>query len=181
MVGHKTWLRVLFCLILLKSTDGLCAEMMFSRKNQVKQDLNVEERKCRGGGCSSGVENEQSYDLLTFASFSMPDESLISFSRELELYGGAFVLRGIPENSFEKFFNKVNQLREKGVNAPVLIDPDSFEDYEVESVPVTVLRGAFSFDKVVGNVPVSFALESFSKRGSEKKLAKEVLKRAGGL
>ena len=130
--------------------------------------------KCPSGGCYEGPPLEDDYPLLVFISFSMPKTSLLSFAKELEVYGGAFAVRGLPNDSFAEFFNRLNQLKEIGIDAPILIDPDSFEGYEISEVPTIVLRGEKNFDKMTGNVPISCVLETFAERGEEKLLAKEL-------
>ncbi|MGE0198147.1 MAG: type-F conjugative transfer system pilin assembly protein TrbC [Simkaniaceae bacterium] len=136
--------------------------------------ISSQETKCPSGGCFEGAPTLEDYPLLVFISFSMPEASLLSFAKELESCGGAFVVRGLPNNSFAEFFNKLNHLKEIGMDAPILIDPDSFEEYEVTEVPTIVLKGDEAFDKMIGNVPVSYALETFSEKGEEQYLAKEL-------
>ncbi|MCB1107314.1 MAG: type-F conjugative transfer system pilin assembly protein TrbC [Chlamydiia bacterium] len=133
-----------------------------------------QETKCSRGGCFEGAPIEADYPLLVFISFSMPEASLLTLAKELETYGGAFAVRGLLNNSFAEFFNKLNHFKEMGINAPILIDPDSFEEYEVEEVPTIILRGEKTFDKMTGNVPISYALETFAKKGEESALAKEL-------
>jgi len=129
--------------------------------------------KCPSGGCYEGEEVEVDYPLLVFMSFSTPEATLLSFAKELEVYGGAFVIRGLPDNSFAVFFNKLTRLKDLGMNAPILIDPDSFEDYQITEVPTIVLKGEKAFDKIIGNIPISNALEIFAEKGEERILARE--------
>ena len=131
-------------------------------------------KKCSSGGCFESTSLDEVYSLLVFVSFSMPDTSLLSLAGELENAGGAFVVRGLPNSSFAEFSNKLECLRGLGVDAPILIDPDSFETYEITQVPTIVLKGEETFDKVSGNIPISYALEIFSEKGEEKDLAREI-------
>ena len=119
-------------------------------------------------GCLRGQEylqNEaEESPLRVFASFSMPEETWIQLSKDLEKIGGIFVLKGLPNGSFQEFLQKVMELRKKGVAVSIEIDPDSFEKYEVTAVPTFVLVNGESFEKVVGNVSVSYALEKLEIR-----------------
>ena len=133
-----------------------------------------QEKKCPSGGCPEKNSIDMKYQLLVFISFSMPEDSLLSFAKELQNYSGAFVIRGLPNNSFAAFFNKLNYLKEIGMDTPILIDPDSFEDYEVTRVPTIILREGETFDKITGNVLVSCALEKFTEKGDKKYLAKDL-------
>jgi len=181
-----TFFRTLFLVTTFLFSKGYGDITSYQTKKQgetssIKKELSLaskttesQETKCPSGGCFEGAPAEEDYPLLVFISFSMPEASLLSFAKELESCGGVFVVRGLPNNSFSEFFNKLNHLKEIGMDAPILIDPDSFEEYEVTEVPTIVLKGDEAFDKMTGNVPVSYALETFSEKGEEQYLAKEL-------
>lgn len=133
------------------------------------------QKKCSRNGCLEGIEQNTEYPLFIFISFSMPEETLISLSNELNTYGGAFVVRGLPGNSFAEFFDKLNYLKVRGMEAPLLIDPDSFENYQISAVPTILLKDGKIFDKITGNVPVLFALESFASKGETGSFARSLL------
>lgn len=103
-------------------------------------------------------------------------ESWKDFSREMEKTGGVFVLRGIPSGSFEAFAMKVMELRQAGVSAPIDIDPDRFEEFEVVAVPTFVLRGMKN-DRTAGNLRLSASLELMAESGDEKEKAAKLLGR----
>lgn len=181
-----TFCRTLFLVAIFLFSIGYGDVTSYQTQKQgetssIKKDLSLtskatssQETKCPSGGCFEGASTLEDYPLLVFISFSMPEASLLSFAKELESCGGAFVVRGLPNNSFAEFFNKLNHLKEVGMDAPILIDPDSFEEYEVTEVPTIVLKGEQAFDKMTGNVPASYALETFSEKGEEQYLAKEL-------
>ena len=50
------------------------------------------------------------------------------------------VIRGLPNSSFAELSDKLKSFQDLGMNIPVLIDPDSFEKYEVSAVPTIVLK-----------------------------------------
>ena len=134
----------------------------------------VFEEKCVRGECSFAQEEEESLKMCI--SFSIPEEALLFLSKELEFYGGSFVLRGIPKNSFPEFFKKLKRLRDRGINAPFSIDPDLFEKFSIEGVPTLLLMTEEGVDKLVGNVSIRDSLERFSFLGDNKPLAKELLR-----
>ena len=112
----------------------------------------------REKGCFQGGQEKES-DFFAFVSFSMPESLWVEMSYGLEKNGGVFVLRGFPKDSFQKFLEKVMDFRKKGINAPVVVDPDAFEKYQITAVPTFVLEKEGGFRKVVGNVSVDYALE----------------------
>ena len=114
-----------------------------------------------GNCCSQDSEfiENQEPTFFAFVSFSMPEALWIQMSRELERIGGSFILRGMPNNSFQDFLSKAMDLRKRGVDVPIRIDPDSFEKYGVTAVPTFVLLKEEGFEKVVGNVSIAYALE----------------------
>lgn len=181
-----TFCRTLFLVTTFLFSKGYGDITSYQTKKQsetssIKKEFSLDskttesqETKCPSGGCFEGAPVEVEYHLLVFISFSMPEASLLSFAKELETYGGAFVIRGLPSNSFAEFFNKLNHLKEIGMDAPILIDPDSFEEHEVMEVPTIILKGEKTFNKIAGNIPISYALETFAEKGEEKHLSKEL-------
>ncbi|MCB9092672.1 MAG: type-F conjugative transfer system pilin assembly protein TrbC [Halobacteriovoraceae bacterium] len=134
-------------------------------------------KKCISGGCNGEESLEEEHSLLVFISFSLPDASILSFSKDIEKYGGALVIRGLPDNSFAALSERLNQLRDQGMDAPILIDPDCFDNFGVDVVPAIVLNQGEVWDKISGNVPVSYALEVFSEKGETKDFAKGLKRR----
>jgi conjugal transfer pilus assembly protein TrbC len=120
--------------------------------------------------CSSGDEIiSLDSHLLVFVSFSIPDHAWISLSKELEKIGGIFVLRGLPQHSFQALATRILTLKAQGVNAPIQLDPKSFITYEITQVPTIVVADKQTFDKVAGHVSIKFALEQMAKHGESKK------------
>jgi type-F conjugative transfer system pilin assembly protein TrbC len=130
-------------------------------------------QKCISGDCLKELET----DLFLFVSFSMSDEALLYFSKELERCDGTFVLRGIPDNSFQKLFQKLSHLEKMGVHAPFSIDPDLFEKHSSKAIPTLMLKGEKETDCITGNLSIRDSLERFSLSGDNKALAKQKLKR----
>lgn len=111
----------------------------------------------RGDGC---FVPEQTEDLtfLACVSFSMPERVWLEISKGLEAHGGAFVLRGMPNNSFQDFLIKILEWRKKGIHAPITVDPNVFEKYQIDAIPTFILEGEKGYRKVVGNVTIDYAL-----------------------
>jgi type-F conjugative transfer system pilin assembly protein TrbC len=105
---------------------------------------------------------DQQFNLYVFVSFSMTDESWLSLSKAVEQLGGSLVLRGLPNNSFQELAKKIHDLRKRGVNAHIQIDPRLFTKYAIEKVPCFVVLEESSFEKLYGNVSLPFALEKMS-------------------
>ena len=121
---------------------------------------------------------EKEPEFFAFVSLSITETTLKQMSKELERIGGAFVFRGMPNDSFSDFIKKVLHFREQGILAPILVDPDAFSEYNVTEVPTFVylppstetlsaeeLSRAFEdmsypkYKKIVGNVSIPYALD----------------------
>lgn len=136
--------------------------------------------KCPSGGdCGSDfVLHEDA--LRVFVSFSMPDAALLTFSKSLEETGGTLVFRGIPENSFQAFAQKILELKKQGMGAQVAVDPESFERLQIKNVPTICLTFHEGMDKISGNVSLRYALSRFSEKGETRKKARELLQQLEG-
>jgi conjugal transfer pilus assembly protein TrbC len=113
----------------------------------------------------------QDPQVLVFMSFSIPDDTWIGLSPELEKVGGTFVLRGLPDQSFQALASRILKLKEQGVNVPIQLDPKSFLKFEITQVPSMVVVEEQNFDKVSGLISLKFALEKMAERG-ETQIAK---------
>ncbi len=119
--------------------------------------------------------HSSSYNLMTFMSFSVPLESWKEWSKSLEKIGGVFVLRGLPGNSFQIFAQKIKELRNAGINAPIYVDPEAYHKYGIQAVPTTVLLDGEKYDKITGNIHLEAALRAFKEKGSSNIIARELL------
>jgi conjugal transfer pilus assembly protein TrbC len=111
----------------------------------------------------------QNYDIAVCISCSVPDSVWVELSRELEKINGAFVLRGLPENSFRKLSEKILSLQKLGVNAPIQIDPKFFSSNQIESVPTFLILEEGKIDKISGNISIRYALQKLSEEGETQK------------
>lgn len=124
--------------------------------------------------CSAKISNvlrphwkKEESEILIFASFSIPDESLKALSDQARQRGCRLIMRGLYENSFQKTRTKALEL---GVSFE--IDPNLFEAFNIKSVP-TFIQGRVEkgrlilkdHDRLVGNVSLNYVLEGFLKEG----------------
>lgn len=113
--------------------------------------------------------------LLLFISFSVPLPSWKEHSLHLEKTGGAFVLQGLPQNSFSLLSQKLQELRNAGILAQILLDPPAFESYQITAVPTLVLKHDTLSDQISGNLQIPAALAWFARQGSLPALAQQYL------
>lgn len=115
--------------------------------------------------------------LMAFVSLSMPKEALRQTIIDMGKAGGIVVFRGFPGNSMAAFKTRLAEAIGSDLHPHnVGIDPRLFEAFAVTSVPTYVaepqrfaLCGKLDctgsvpdFDVLRGNVPVSYALETFA-------------------
>jgi len=93
--------------------------------------------------------------ILIFVSFSMPEASLKSLMQEAERANATLIIRGLIEDSF-----KITMTRLKDCALSAEINPDLFEQYDIQHVPTFVkLKGGQEQARLSGNVTLKFALQ----------------------
>ncbi len=160
----------------VKSSEGIIEEarMIDSKEPSVKEDmLFAKTESCDSKSCSFSTEEPSG--LIAFMSETVSESAWREHSQVLEKSGGRFVMRGLPGNSFVKFIRLVKNYRERGIIAPIEMDPDLFKKYEVQSVPAIVLDDGKHFDKVSGNISLKSALDMFAKSGQTSERARILL------
>ena len=113
--------------------------------------------------------------LRIFVSFSMPENLLISLDQQARKIGAKLAIRGLKNNSFKETFSYIKSMSAKGL--VIDIDPKSFEEFEITQVPAFVINQGDKFDKLVGNVSITYVLKEFSEKGDLKDNALEYLGR----
>ncbi len=113
--------------------------------------------------CLSGELLEMETKVLVCISFSVPEESWLKLSSEMEPYAGHFVIRGLPNNSFQELAKRLGSLKKRGMNTPVQIDPQLFDRFQIERVPTFVLVEGSEHHKITGNISLEYALDTLSK------------------
>lgn len=119
--------------------------------------------------------------LLVFISFSVPLETWKEHSYYLQKVQGAFVLRGIPQNSFEALGSKIIELRKAEIQAEVILDPQAFEKYDIQLIPTILLRKEEKYDKIAGNISLPSALSLLSAKGDNQEAARGLLLKMQGV
>lgn len=92
--------------------------------------------------------------LYIFMSFSVPKQVWQELWKQSGRHPFQFVLRGLPENSFQKLAEKI-----KEYGCPVSINPDLFEKFGVTHVPTFVWVQGKTVRAVQGNVSLDCALQ----------------------
>jgi conjugal transfer pilus assembly protein TrbC len=128
-------------------------------------------------GAQTALEAPKSAPLfIAFASFSMPEESLKRMIDDVHKAGGMVVLRGLPANSAKTFVAAMRRVVSQDTATNVAIDPRLFRAFNVQVAPTYVaVSSGFEpcddfacktavppFDRIVGNVTVQYALETFA-------------------
>ncbi len=121
------------------------------------------------GKCQIGPTPHISHPkLIICLSFSVPDTTWIALTKDLRALNGIVVLQGLPNNSFRDLASRLFDLREKGFEAQVELNPLIFQEYKVTKVPTFILPEDGIFDKVSGNISTQCALEIFKAQGETK-------------
>jgi conjugal transfer pilus assembly protein TrbC len=115
-------------------------------------------------------------DLMVFASFSMPPETLKKIIHDVHLVGGTVVLRGFKNNSVQDTALAIKDLGES--SGSIVVNPNAFDKYKITAVPTLVLAKAEALGEldgtgcalpdayaaVSGDVSLKYALEVIAQR-----------------
>ena len=104
--------------------------------------------------------NNVEVPVYVMISFSVPEETWVSLSAEMEKIGAVFVLRGLPNNSFKELSKMLQHLSSIGVNAEVRIDPMLYTTYKIDKVPTFLIIDKDFHYTISGNVSLSYAMET---------------------
>lgn len=114
--------------------------------------------------------------LMVFASLSMPPQSLKRLIEDTAKAGGVVLFRGFPNNDMKQFATALGRvIDDKTLYGNIGIDPRLFRAYNVQVVPAYVVSSsdfdvcdgldcktiAPPFDRMVGNVTLDYALNTF--------------------
>lgn len=110
--------------------------------------------------------NASDTKLYVFVSNSMGKELLKDYIHEAEIHGATLVFVGLVKGSFRAIGNLVAEIIGKK-NVPIIIDDELFKKYAIKEVPSFVLleESSGKYDKILGNISLSSALEAFAERG----------------
>lgn len=121
------------------------------------------------------VRDKPSEGALFFVSFSVPEEGLKRMLHETRQYRIPAVLRGLVNNDMRATIDVVMRLVKDGVTDGIQIDPTSYEQYNIRSVPTLVVRCKAGFDVVHGNIRVAQALGKIAEKGDCADIARNML------
>jgi len=115
--------------------------------------------------------------FMVFASLSMPQASLTRLIADTSHAGGVVVFRGFPGGSTKAFAEGLKRVvTNEGEEAHIAIDPRLYRAFKISAAPTFVAAGREydlcdgldctsvtpDHDRIVGNVTVEYALESFA-------------------
>jgi len=145
----------------------------------------LEESKIYGDDYSDQAMKKKPGGLMVFVSNSMPTTLLQTYAKEAEKYGGVLVFKGLPGGSFKSLTKLLTAIQGENNDCPMQIDEEAFELYGINRVPAIILSKKddcapwqtckVSYDKIIGNVGIKFALEKFKEDGELSNLAEELL------
>ena len=131
-------------------------------------------------GADFRSEAGQAPQLIVFVSLSMPPESLKPLLRDVSRAGGIAVFQGFPGNSVKAFGQGLAKVVDnQGESRAFGIDPRLFRAFNVTSVPqIIAVSSDFDLcdgfhcttkapphDRMMGNVTLRYALETFAQGG----------------
>lgn len=108
-------------------------------------------------------------ELFVLISSSIPERTLADLSKELERVNGAFVIAGLPNQSWTELVSWIRSLESAGVTAPIQIYPQLFSEHRVDQVPLFLVCEESTCDKLAGNVSLEWALERMAEFGETKR------------
>lgn len=123
-------------------------------------------------------------NVLVFASFSMPKESLKNYLIEARKIQAPLLIRGLINNSFKDTTKAVMALLPDNKGG-MLLDPTLFKRFNIKKVPAVVVIDktcllddkCADYDVIYGNVTLAYALKKIAQQGSsQSSLAAEALK-----
>ncbi len=115
--------------------------------------------RCKGKCPSFQPTSEFEPSLQVCMSFSVPIQVWKDLNEDLIRHRGVFVVKGLPNNSFQAFAAKVLELRKQGITAPIRIDPKLFEQLKVNQVPLFVVKKKDETHTVSGTLTIPYVMD----------------------
>jgi len=113
---------------------------------------------CNGKCPSFHPTTESDPTLQVCMSFSVPTQVWKDLNEDLIRHQGVFVVKGLPNNSFQAFAGKVLEFRKQGITAPIRIDPKLFERLKVNQVPRFVVKKKDEMHTVSGTLTIPYVM-----------------------
>lgn len=136
----------------------------------------------QGNHYESSAVNQDKSNLFVLVSFSMPEVLIKQYITEGKIYGANVVVIGLIDNDFLLTQMKIKEIIGESKRGGVMIDPNIFMTYKVDTVPAILLTtdeypcqssmcSSDKFDIMYGSVRIKYALESFAAGGDLKESA----------
>jgi len=146
----------------------------------------LEEAKLAQSKGNQLLNNNQSNDndikkypsAIIFISFSMSDESIVSYLRDAKKIHASVVIRGLINNSFKDTFLKMASIVKQAGGGGVELNPPVFKKFSISHVPAVVVLSSdisvgysntplekANFDVVYGDIPLYDALKTVRDHG----------------
>ena len=115
-------------------------------------------------------------ELVVFVSLSMPRHVLVKLSKNVKKVDGVVALRGWANTKGKLIRSQIQQLLQL-TRCGFIFRPDLFRELNIKHVPTFALiefdslTRVRSFDKILGNVTLDYALKEFMQRGEHQKVA----------
>jgi type-F conjugative transfer system pilin assembly protein TrbC len=114
---------------------------------------------CKGKCPSFTPTPDKEVALQVCMSFSVPTQVWKDLNEDLMRHHGVFVVKGLPNNSFQAFAEKVLEFRKHGITAPIRIDPKLFEQLKVNQVPQFVVKQQDETHTVSGTLTIPYVMD----------------------
>jgi type-F conjugative transfer system pilin assembly protein TrbC len=114
---------------------------------------------CKGKCPSFQPTSDFEPSLQVCMSFSVPIQVWKDLNEDLIRHQGVFVVKGLPNNSFQAFAERVLAFRKQGITAPIRIDPKLFDRLKVNQVPLFVVKKKDETHTVSGTVTIPYVLD----------------------
>ena len=129
---------------------------------------------------SSAFAANASANLYVFVSKSLKDSVIKAYIKQSKKTGAKLVFKGLINNSFVDTAKYIKELNEE--EGAIEIDPNKFKKWNITQVPAIVLSNDCQgrdckeiSDKMLGAVPIRYALTEFAETGDNKGLAQKIL------
>lgn len=120
---------------------------------------NANKASCKGKCPSFKPIPDSEPSLTVCMSFSVPTQVWKDLNEDLMRHHGVFVVKGLPNNSFQAFAEKVLEFRKHGITAPIRIDPKLFEQLKVNQVPQFVVKKQDETHTVSGTLTIPYVMD----------------------
>lgn len=147
---------------LKKKHQRFLDEVAFQQKDKEDKGKGIHQEEC-GQKKDNNIRPFQ-HPIRVYISLGVPVGVWKSYQADVMKLGGIFVVRGLPDNSFEAFYREAERLKKEGVTAPIIIDPKAFSRHGIKRVPVVEVRGQGGVSWMKGAVGLPYVLDYLAER-----------------